>query len=101
MIPTPGRVVLVRLPDHHGVERLRPATVLQAFGPTCVNCHVQLDILNDRDLVVSGQIAGTPLVVVRGYLGNAPDLVAISAYGTSLSEGTAVGEWRWPPRASS
>lgn len=89
--PTIGRIVHYRLPprfEGDTAEVWRPATVVGVFGhednPLC-NLTVFLDALNDTG---GGGLAESGLDVVSAAIGSVG----------SAQEGTAQGEWRWPPR---
>lgn len=94
MSPTPGRIVLVCIgidnPDtEYAQPALRPALVVRAWNPTCINAQLFLDGYNDdRFLGNLGPSAGN-----YAERHNAP------LWLTSITEGEGVGQWRWPARA--
>lgn len=104
-IPTPGRIVLYRIPPrdpgHPGDPEadppiparpasvdLRPAVVTMAFGGDAANLRVFLDYHNDVAIDLGRRFRKANLTLIGAEL-----------HETSVCEGSDVGQWRWPPRA--
>lgn len=85
--PTVGRVVHMYVGDsvHDGSPILRPALVVRAWGPSCVNLQVFLDGTNDDHV---GRLTGESKRSDSGVV-----------WCTSVARGLGVGQWRWPARA--
>lgn len=79
-IPLLGEPVLFRLPSRTSSEvRLRPAVVVAGWSVGCANLVVTLDGTNDRDVLDASRDT-------RGW----------QVWVTSVSEGEAVGQFRYP-----
>lgn len=75
-----GDEILVYLGDTQGGEpQWRPGVVVRAWNPTCVNAQVFVDGGNDRQLLEAYHVTPAPICVW---------------WATSITEGTAVGQWQ-------
>lgn len=84
MTPTIGRIVHVRIGGEDDRPELRPALIVRVWSDTCCNLQVFLDGTNDRVERLDGECKRTESGIV---------------WCTSVSQGEAFGQWRWPARA--
>lgn len=87
--PAYGRTVFVRIGGTDDEPVIRPGFVVQVWNSTCVNVQLQLDGTNDRRWTDS---EGKPLFTEE-------QLSRGSAWLTSIVEGNAIREWRWPHKS--
>lgn len=91
MLPTIGRIVHYRVGGTDETPELRPATIVQVWGETCVNLQVVLDGHNDSRHTYPSAPECT--------LFSAAECERGSSWKTSACRGDRVGEWRWPTRS--
>ncbi len=87
-----GRVVHFRIGGTDEEPELRSATAVRIWTPPCANLRVDFDGSNDR---VRSEHVGTPLEYTHA---TPEEAASCTGWRTSVSEGTRVGEWRWPAR---
>lgn len=89
MTPTIGRVVHFRVGGTDETPELRPAFVVRVWSSTSCNLQVFVDGSNDHQLRYPDTV--TALFDLRQIENGV-------AWKTSVPEGDAVGQWRWPAR---